>query len=130
VRAQTFFGADFLTTRNSLISLKYFRSDMVHTSILHYFHLLTGGDMKPRLSTEEAITGLLNAESKSNLGTRERHVYREALHALVRLAKSELMMEMKNNVRKLTTASSRGGEHPRKRVHSQRQQQFEFHQDR
>jgi hypothetical protein len=85
--------------------------------------------MKTRLSTEEAVAGLLNAHHADALSARERHVYREALHALVRLAKSELMVEMKANVKKLTAAPlCRSREKAHERTHSQRQQQFEFHQ--
>jgi hypothetical protein len=86
--------------------------------------------MKSKPSTEEAVAGLLNA-AHSELATRERHIYREALHALVRLAKSELLMEMKANVKKLTAVPTfRTKEKTRQRHQSQRQQQFEFHQDR
>jgi len=85
--------------------------------------------MKIRLSTTEAIASLLNARNGETLSARERHLYREALHALVRLAKSELMMEMKSNVKKLTASPYLRARAARSAERS-RQQQFEFHQDR
>ena len=83
-----------------------------------------------RLSTEDAVAGFLNAESVRTLSTRERHIYREALHALVRLAKSELLLEMKSNVNRLTAGPVFRAREKARRAHSQRQQQFEFHQSR
>ncbi|WP_147383854.1 hypothetical protein [Noviherbaspirillum sedimenti] len=37
-----------------------------------------------------------------NANLRQKHIFEQTLHALVRLAKSEQMMEIKANVRKLT----------------------------
>jgi hypothetical protein len=84
--------------------------------------------MKTKASTGEAIAALINSQGGDALSARERHIYREALHALVRLAKSELMLEIKSNVTKLTASAPL---HPRKkRIDANRQRQFEFHQDR
>jgi hypothetical protein len=46
----------------------------------------------------DLVAGMLPQEST----LREKHVLREALTSLVRLAKSEQMMEVKNNARRLT----------------------------
>jgi hypothetical protein len=75
----------------------------------------------------DLVAGLLPQEST----LREKHVLREALTSLVRLAKSEQMMEVKNNVRRLTgpfteqtyRARARSGSLPLKGAG---QQQFEF----
>jgi hypothetical protein len=80
--------------------------------------------MKMKRSTDEAVARFLSAHHAA-ASARERHLYRESLHALVRLAKSELMMEMKANVRKLTAFSvARNKE--KARSHSDAQARFEF----
>lgn len=54
------------------------------------------------LSTQEMVESLVNAYSVQNANLRQKHIFEQTLHALVRLAKSEQMMEIKTNVRKLT----------------------------
>ena len=58
--------------------------------------------MDTKLNTETAIDNLVAATCGENTTAHARHVYREALRGLVRLAKSEQMLEMKTNVDKLT----------------------------
>lgn len=53
--------------------------------------------------TEDAIAELISATARSGASAKEKHVLREALRALVRLAKTEQMLEIKGSVRKLTT---------------------------
>jgi len=48
------------------------------------------------------VQSLIDAFAAQNSGLRQQHVYAQTLHALVRLAKSEQVMEIKANVRKLT----------------------------
>ncbi len=86
--------------------------------------------MNARPSTEEAVAEFLSAHYCSALSERERHVYRQALHALVRLAKSELMMEMRANVKKLTGVAPKRPRERSRHAAAPRQQQFEFHQQR
>lgn len=57
--------------------------------------------MKTRHCTETVIAELINAAYGKNLTAREKYVHRESLRSLVRLAKSELALEMKTSVRKL-----------------------------
>jgi hypothetical protein len=83
--------------------------------------------MKTRQSTGEAIAALINTRGGEALSARERYIFREALHALVRLAKSELMMEMKTNVKKLTAPAHAQARAQRSKP--PRQQQFEFNQN-
>ena len=75
----------------------------------------------------DLVAGLLPQEST----LREKHVLREALTSLVRLAKSEQMMEVKNNVHRLTGTFTEQTYRARARTGSlllkgTRQQQFEF----
>jgi hypothetical protein len=60
--------------------------------------------MKKKAATEKVIDDLVAAAFDQNASGRERHIYREALRGLVRLARSEQMLEMRNNVDKLTGA--------------------------
>ncbi|TCS36005.1 hypothetical protein EDC30_10868 [Paucimonas lemoignei] len=56
----------------------------------------------PTLTSQEMVASLVNAYCGQNATLRQKHVFEQALFALVRLAKSEQMMEIKANVRKLT----------------------------
>jgi hypothetical protein len=56
----------------------------------------------PTLTSQEMVASLVNAYCGQNATVRQKHVFEQSLYALVRLAKSEQMMEIKANVRKLT----------------------------
>lgn len=58
--------------------------------------------MKKKLETDAVIENMIAAALGDKAGARERHVYRESLRGLVRLAKAEQVMEIKDSVRKLT----------------------------
>jgi hypothetical protein len=58
--------------------------------------------MATKPSTEQVIADLIDTLYGRDLPVREKHVFREALRGLVRLAKSEQMLEMKTSVKKLT----------------------------
>lgn len=58
--------------------------------------------MKKKLETDAVIENLIAATLGDEAGARERHVYRESLRSLVRLAKAEQVVEIKDSVRKLT----------------------------
>lgn len=60
--------------------------------------------MKSNQHTEEMIEDLVNVTCGEQASARERHVYREALRSLVRLAKAEQMFEMKSDIQMLMTA--------------------------
>lgn len=89
--------------------------------------------MKSKFGTDKIITEMLGTSSWKSLDTRERYLLRESLLNLVRVAKAEQMMEMKLNVRRLTSAamaaSNRAASKARNgRGDEQVQAQFEFHQ--
>lgn len=65
--------------------------------------------MQTRPTTETVIEELVAVACGEQAGARQRHVYREALRSLVRLAKSEQMHEMKADVGRLTGALAAGG---------------------
>lgn len=56
----------------------------------------------PTLTCQEMVASLVNAYCGQNATLRQKHVFEQTLLALVRLAKSEQIMEIKANVRKLT----------------------------
>lgn len=58
--------------------------------------------MKQTFGTQEVVEGLVASISRSDTTLSQKHLLRESLRALVRLAKSEQIVEMKANVRKLT----------------------------
>ncbi|RJG05813.1 hypothetical protein D3870_07085 [Noviherbaspirillum cavernae] len=60
--------------------------------------------MKKKPSTEAIIDDLISASCAADASPREKHVLRESLRGLVRLAKAEQMMEMRADVDKLTGA--------------------------
>jgi hypothetical protein len=60
--------------------------------------------MKKKLDTDEVIENLIDATLSTAAPLRERHIYRESLRSLVRLAKAEQIVEIKANVRRLAGA--------------------------
>lgn len=52
--------------------------------------------------TDHLINNIVTSLLPADASLREQHLLRETLNGLVRLAKSEQMMEVKNNVRHLT----------------------------
>jgi hypothetical protein len=87
--------------------------------------------MRTISATENTVSELMNMHCGTSLTARERRVYQETLFALVRLAKSELMLEMKRNVKKLTGpafALQRAKRQRSGQITGCMQQQFEFHQ--
>ncbi|HZW14275.1 MAG TPA: hypothetical protein VFF81_13940 [Noviherbaspirillum sp.] len=87
-------------------------------------------------STDVVIENLITATLGEESSAREKHVYREALRGLVRLAKSEQVVEIKSSVRKLTGALEAASARRRAKavllaqrlpgLLDQAQQQFEF----
>lgn len=59
--------------------------------------------MRNELNTNEVINNMVDAVCGQGATSRERHMYRETLRNLVRLAKAEQMAEMRVNVEKLTS---------------------------
>lgn len=92
--------------------------------------------MKRHFETDSVIENLVAATLGEQASVRERHVFREALRGLVRLAKSEQVVEIKANVKKLTGALDAASARRRTKavllaqrlpgILSQAQQQFEF----
>ena len=96
--------------------------------------------MKGKLDTDDVIESLivasLGAEGSAEGSARERHIYRENLRALVRLAKSEQVVEIKANVQKLAGVMEAQSARRRAKaillaqrlpaILDQLQQQFEF----
>lgn len=58
--------------------------------------------MKKNLDTDDVIENLIVATLGEDATARQRHVYRESLRGLVRLAKSEQIAEIKANVKRVT----------------------------
>lgn len=58
--------------------------------------------MKKKLDTDDVIENLVTATVGEDAPARQRHLFRENLRSLVRLAKAEQVMEIKANVRRLT----------------------------
>jgi hypothetical protein len=56
--------------------------------------------METKYSTEQLIEELAAATCGENASSRERRAFTEALRGLVRLAKSEQLLELKTNVKK------------------------------
>ena len=88
--------------------------------------------MKRKHATDLAIHELVEAASGRGMSMRERHLLKESLRNLVRLAKSELLVEMKSNVSRLTGISAQSTRRARAaaaRCNSPAlQQRFEFNQ--
>jgi len=60
--------------------------------------------MKNTFDTDEVIENLIDATLGADAPLRQRHIYRESLRSLVRLAKAEQVVEIKANVRRLAGA--------------------------
>lgn len=60
--------------------------------------------MKKKLDTEDVIENLITVTLSEDAPMRQRHLFRESLRSLVRLAKAEQIVEIKTNVRRLTGA--------------------------
>ncbi|WP_141104008.1 hypothetical protein [Noviherbaspirillum denitrificans] len=58
--------------------------------------------MKRKLDTDDVIDNLIAATLGLDAPARQRHLFRENLRNLVRLAKAEQVVEIKENVRRLT----------------------------
>lgn len=93
--------------------------------------------MKKKTDSDVVIESLVAAVLK-NAGARERHIFRENLRSLVRLAKAEQVAEIKANVRRLAGALETHSARRRAKavlmaqrlpgMLDQAQQQFEFKQ--
>lgn len=94
--------------------------------------------MKKILETDQVIEALI-ATLGEEASLREKHMYRESLRALVRLAKSDQLMDIKANIRKLTGAMETHQARRRAKavllaqrlpgIPTSAQQQFEFNQN-
>jgi len=58
--------------------------------------------METIYSSEQLIEELLTTTYDGSHSTRQKHVLREALRSLVRLAKAEQMLEIRTDVKKIT----------------------------
>jgi hypothetical protein len=58
--------------------------------------------MKKKFDSDDVIESLISATLGEQAGPRERHLYRESLRSLVRLAKAEQVVEIKASVKRLT----------------------------
>lgn len=93
--------------------------------------------MKKKLDSDAVIESLIAAVLE-NATARERHIFRENLRSLVRLAKAEQVTEIKANVRRLAGALETHSARRRAKavlmaqrlpgILDQAQQQFEFKQ--
>ena len=70
----------------------------------NYLPLTDKKAMKKKSSTDLAIDNMVAANCHADAPARETHLYRESLRALVRLAKSEHLLEMKVDIERLTGA--------------------------
>ena len=87
--------------------------------------------MKIETSTDHLIRELVTNLLPTTSSVREKHLLREALNSLVRLAKSEQILEMKSNIRRLTGPLPATSTRSRFRAsfgggHELCQQKFEF----
>lgn len=94
--------------------------------------------MKNTLDTNAVIESLLTAILSEDAPSREKHIFRENLRCLVRLAKAEQVVEIKTNVRRLAGALEAQSARRRAKavliaqrlpgILEQAQQKFEFKQ--
>lgn len=94
--------------------------------------------MQKNLDTDQVIEALIAATVGEEITARQKHIYRENLRSLVRLAKAEQIVEIKANVKKLAGALEMHSARRRAKaiLLAQRlpgilqaaQQQFEFNQ--
>lgn len=84
--------------------------------------------MKPKRETDRVIAELVATAYDRNLTMRERYLLTETLHSLVRLAKSELMTEIRCDVHRLTGDVATAARRRRSGAADYRspQQHFEF----
>lgn len=87
--------------------------------------------MKLHTRTDQVVSDLVSSLLPEDSTLRQQHVLREALNSLVRLAKSEQMVEVRTNVRRLTGTLTESAARNRSRVSGSAangfgQQQFEF----
>jgi len=80
--------------------------------------------MKANMGTEQMIIALVNTVCGEEATAREKHVFREGLRQLVRLAKAEQLFEMKMNVKKLTAPMHVSGKQARSGYASQKAFQY------
>lgn len=90
--------------------------------------------MMTKPTTESLIADLLDAPYASSLDARAKYLVRESLYSLVRLAKAEQMMEIKQSVEKLTGIGAGYGTYSlideiaaEDFIFNDVQQRFEFH---
>jgi|GEM_PF-1612013 len=81
--------------------------------------------MKANMGTEQMIAAMLNAAYGEHGNVREKHVFRETLRTLVRLAKAEQLFEIKMSVKKLTSPVPQAGKSKYK-VNQEHQSCFQF----
>jgi hypothetical protein len=94
--------------------------------------------MKKKLDTDDVIESLIVATLGEQPNARQRHMYRESLRSLVRLAKAEQVVEIKASVKRLTGILDSQSARRRAKaillaqrlpgIFDQAQQQFEFKQ--
>ncbi|HYD95523.1 MAG TPA: hypothetical protein VEC01_09365 [Noviherbaspirillum sp.] len=94
--------------------------------------------MKKKLDTDDVIENLITATMGDGATARERHIFRENLRSLVRLAKAEQVLEIKASVKRLSGVIEAHSARRRAKaillahrlpgVLDQAQQQFEFKQ--
>ena len=94
--------------------------------------------MKKMLDTDSVIESLIAVTLSEDATARERHIFRENLRGLVRLAKAEQVVEIKTSVRRLAGALEAHTARRRAKavlmaqrlpgLLEQAQQQFEFKQ--
>lgn len=94
--------------------------------------------MIKKLDTDVVIESLIAATMGEDASARERHIFRENLRSLVRMAKAEQVVEIKDNVRRLAGALETHSARRRAKavlmaqrlpgLLDQAQQQFEFKQ--
>jgi hypothetical protein len=84
--------------------------------------------MKTQSATEQLIASLVETAFAHHGEARQLHLYRESLRSLVRLAKSEQLLDMRTSVRKLVGVAACTVERSRKsgRGFDRLQGQFEF----
>lgn len=82
--------------------------------------------MKTKNGTDLVIAEMISAMHGKQMSPREKRLLKESLHGLVRLAKSELLFEMKTNVHRLTGIGSSRTRQGRSGSKMPYQQRFEF----
>ncbi|TFW09337.1 hypothetical protein E4K72_06490 [Oxalobacteraceae bacterium OM1] len=70
--------------------------------------------MTKKQETDRVVEQLIEAVLGTDAGVREKHILRESLRGLVRLAKAEQLMDVRNSVNRLTGALEQS--HARRRA--------------